>query len=65
MFFQANVNMYFTRIQVKQAIHLLWHDPRGRSVKYNLDEGNEEVTQEEEDDDEERDQHDLHDHDDP
>ena len=41
------------------------HDPRGRSVKYNLDEGNEEVTQEEEDDDEEHHQHDLDDHDHP
>ena len=42
------------------------HDPRGRLVKYNLDEGNEEGTLEEEDDDEEHDQHDeLNDHDDP
>ena len=40
------------------------HDPRGRLVKYNLDEGNEEGTLEE-DDDEEHDQHELDYHDDP
>ena len=40
------------------------HDPRGRLVKYNLDEGNEEGTLEE-DDDEEHDQHELDDDDDP
>ena len=39
------------------------HDPRGRPIKYNLQEGNEEVL-EEEDDDEDRDQHELDDHDD-
>ena len=40
------------------------NDPRGRPIKYNLEEGNEEVL-EEEDDDEDHDQHDLDDHDDP
>ena len=44
---------------------MLWHDPRGRSVKYNLDDGNEEDSLEEEDNDEEHDQHDLDDNDDP
>ena len=41
------------------------HDLRGRSVKYNLDVGNEEGSLEEEDDDEEHDQHELYDDDDP
>ena len=42
---------------------MLWHDPRGRPVKYNLGEGDEEGTLEEEDDDEEHDQDDdLDDH---
>ena len=42
------------------------HNPRGRTVKYNLDEGNEESTLEEEDGDDEHDQHvELDDHDDP
>ena len=41
------------------------HNPRGRPVKYNLNEGNEESTMEEEDDDEDHDLHDLDDHDDP
>ena len=41
------------------------HDPRGRLVKYNLDDGNEEGSMEEEYDDEEHDQHDLGDDDDP
>ena len=40
------------------------HDPRGRLVKYNLEEGNEEGL-EEEGDDEDHDKHDLDDHDDP
>ena len=40
------------------------HAPRGRPIKYNLDEGNEEGM-EEEDDDEYHDQHKLDDHDDP
>ena len=40
------------------------HDPRGRQVKYNLDNANEEGSLEEEDDDEEHDQHDLGDDDD-
>ena len=38
------------------------HNPRGRSVKYNLEEDNEEGL-EEEDDDEDHDQHELNDHD--
>ena len=38
------------------------HDPRGRPIKYNLEEGNEEGL-EEEDDDEDHDQHELDDHD--
>ena len=41
------------------------HNPRGRMVKYNLDDGNEEGSLEEEDDDEEHDQHELGDDDDP
>ena len=41
------------------------HDPRGRLVKYNVDEGNEEGTLEEEDDDEEHDQHESNADDDP
>ena len=41
------------------------HDPRGRPVKYNLDDGNAEGSLEEEDDDEDHDQHDLDHHDDP
>ena len=40
------------------------HDPRGRLIKYNLEEGNEEGL-EEEDDDEYHNQHELDDHDDP
>ena len=40
------------------------HDPRGRLVKYNLEEGNEEGL-EEEDNDEYHDKHELYDHDDP
>ena len=36
------------------------HDPRGRSIKYNLEEGNEKVLEEE--DDVEDDQHELDDH---
>ena len=40
------------------------HDPRGRPVKYNLDDGNEEGSLEEHEDDEEHDQHDLDDDDD-
>ena len=41
------------------------HNPRGRSVNYNLDDGNEEGSLEEEDDDEEHDQHELDNDDDP
>ena len=41
------------------------HDPRGRPIIYNLDEGNEEGNMEDEDDDEENDQHQLDGHDDP
>ena len=41
------------------------HDPRGRSVKYNLDDANEEGSMEEGYDDAEHDQHDLGDDDDP
>ena len=41
------------------------HDPRGRPVKYNLDDGNEEGSLEEEYDDEEHDQLELADDDDP
>ena len=41
------------------------HDPRGRLVKYNLEDGNEEDSLEEEDDGEEHDQHELGDDDDP
>ena len=41
------------------------HDPRGRQIKYNLEEGNEEVLEEENDDHEDHDQHELDDHDDP
>ena len=41
------------------------HDPRGRPVKYNLDDGNEEGYLEEEYDDEEHDQLELADDDDP
>ena len=40
------------------------HDPKGRPIKYNLEEGNEEGL-EEEDDDEDNDQYELDDHDDP
>ena len=40
------------------------HDPRGRPVKYNVQEDNEEGL-EEEDNDEDHDQHELDDHDDP
>ena len=40
------------------------HDPRGRLVKYNLEEGNE-AGMEEEDDDKYHDQHEWDDHDDP
>ena len=41
------------------------HDSRGRLIKYNLDDGNEQGSLEEEDDDEEHDQHELDDDDDP
>ena len=41
------------------------HDPRGRLVKYNLDDDNEEGTLEEQDDDEEHAQQELDDDDDP
>ena len=41
------------------------HDPRGRPVRYNLDNANEEGSLEEGYDDVEHDQHDLDDHDDP
>ena len=41
------------------------HDPRGRPIKYNLDDGNEEGSLEEEYDDEEHDQQELADDDDP
>ena len=41
------------------------HDPRGRPVKYNLDNANEEGSLEEEYNDEEHDEHDLGDDDDP
>ena len=41
------------------------HDPRGRLVKYNLDDANEEGSLEEGYDDEEHDQHELGDDDDP
>ena len=41
------------------------HDPRGRPVKYNLDDGNEEGSLEEEDKDEKHEQHELYDDDDP
>ena len=41
------------------------HDPRGRPIKYNLDDGNEEGSLEEEYDDEEHDQLELADDDDP
>ena len=40
------------------------HNPRGRLVKYNLNDGNEEGSLEEEDNDEEHDQHELDDDDD-
>ena len=41
------------------------HDPRGRPVKYNLDDDNEEGSLEEGYDDPEHDQHELGDDDDP
>ena len=41
------------------------HDPRGRPVKYNLDDGNEEHSLEEEHNDKEHDQLELADDDDP
>ena len=41
------------------------HDPRGRPIKYNLDDANEEGSLEEGYDDEEHDQHELGDDDDP
>ena len=44
---------------------VVWHDPRGWSVKYNLEDGNEEGSLEEEYDDEEHDQLELADDVDP
>ena len=40
---------------------VVWHDPRGILLKYNLEEGNEEGLEEEYDNDD-HDQHDLYDH---
>ena len=41
------------------------HDPRGRTIKYNLDDANQEGSLEEGYDDAEHDQHELGDDDDP
>ena len=67
--FETGSEPYFLLSQCEQVFYLevpgkegssfvARHDPRGRLVKYNLDEGNEEGNLEEEDDDEEHDQHD-------
>ena len=74
--FELGTKPYVLPIQCEQVFYsevpgkvgyscVVRHDPRGRSVKYNLDEANEEGTLEKEYDDEEHDQHDLDDDDDP
>ena len=55
-------HVFYSEIPVKAGwSFVVRHNPRGRPVKYNLDEGNEEGTLEEEDDDEYHDQHVLDD----
>ena len=54
MFFQANVNMYFSlRLHVKWVGNFLWDTIQGECNEKGL---------EEEDDDEDHDQHELYDH---
>ena len=73
--FEPGTDPYVLQIQCEQVFYsevpgkerwsfVVRHDPRGRTVKYNLDDGNEEGSLEEEDDDEEHDQHELYDDDD-
>ena len=76
MLFEPGTEPYVLPSQCEQLLYsevlgkagwsfVVRHDPRGRMIKYNIEEGNEEVTQEEEDGDEEHDQHELDDDDDP
>ena len=74
--FEPRTDPYVLPSQCEQVFYLevpskagwsfvMRHDPRGRPVKYNLDDDNEEGSLEEEDYDEEHDQHELDDDDDP
>ena len=74
--FEPGKDPYVLPIQCEQVFYsevpgkkgwsfVVRHDPRGRTVKYNLDDGNEEGSLEKEDDDEEHDNHELGDDDDP
>ena len=73
--FEPGINPYVLPSQCEQVFYsevpgkegcsfVAIHDIRGRPVKYNLEEGNEEGL-EEEDNDEDHNQHELDDHDDP
>ena len=60
------VQVFYSEVPGKAGwLFVVRHDPRGRLVNYNLEEGNEEGTLEEEDNDSEHDQRELDDHDDP
>ena len=74
--FEPGMYPYVLPIQCEQVFYsefpgkagqsfVVRHDPRGRPVKYNLDDGNEEGSMEEEYDDEEHDQLELAVNDDP
>ena len=74
-FFEPGTEPYVLPSQCEQVFYsevpgkvgqsfVVRYDPRGRLVKYNLDDGNEEGSLEEDDDDEENDQHELGDDDD-
>ena len=71
-FFEVGMDPYVLQIQCEHVFYyevpsragwliVVRHDPRGRLVKYNLEEGNEEGLKEE-DDVEYNDQHKLYDH---
>ena len=74
--FEPGMEPYVLRSQCEQVFYsdvldkagwsfVVRHNPRGRPVKYNLEEGNEQGTLEEEDNNEQHDQYELDDHDDP
>ena len=59
-------NLFYSKVPGKVGwSFVVRHNPRGRSIKYNLNNGNKQGSLEEEDDDEEHDQHELYDDDDP